>query len=154
MRRPTLIRAILPNVCMWSRTAGWSAYARTYLSVAALHRDIGRSKYTVHALHASHISSRRWRCRGRHEKRKEKNIGLAASAKPGEEEAWGQKEQLGRSRTWPQVRAHFTFTKACACYPLMRACRTDALAFVWPLGSAALSSCVTVSVSISTLIDP
>ena len=65
------------------------------------------------------------------------------------------KEQLGRSsRTWPQVRAHFTFTKACACYPLMRACRTDALAFVWPLGSAALSSCVTVSVSISTLIDP
>ena len=124
MRRPTLIRAILPNVCMWSRTAGWSAYARTYLSVAALHRDIGRSKYTVHALHASHISSRRWRCRGRHEKRK-KNIGLAASAKPGEEEAWGQKDQLGRSRTWPQVRAHLllTFTKACMLPP--HACLPD-----------------------------
>ena len=144
-------RVILPKrVDVVTHRAGWSA---CLLPVAALHRDIGRSKYTVHALHASHISSRRWRCRGRHEKRK-KNIGLAASAKPGEEEAWGQKEQLGRSRTWPQVRAHFTFTKACACYPLMRACRTDALAFVWPLGSAALSSCVTVSVSISTLIEP
>ena len=97
MRRPTLIRAILPNVCMWSRTAFWSAYARTYLSVAALHRDIGRSKYTVHALHASHISSRRWRCRGRHEKRK-KNIGLTASAKPGEEEAWGQSSSVEAER--------------------------------------------------------
>ena len=64
-------RVILPKrVDVVTHRAGWSA---CLLPVAALHRDIGRSKYTVHALHASHISSRRWRCRGRHEKRKKKH---------------------------------------------------------------------------------